>query len=111
MTIDLDQRAKVTVLRPVGRLDGGAAPGLEQALLPHTRQAGATVLVDMAEVDYIGSAGMRVLLLGVKRMRQVGGRLCLCGAQEHVLDVLEISGLGRAFEIFSGREAALEELA
>lgn len=111
MTIDQDQVAHVTVLRPVGRLDSGVAPRLEEALLPHARQPGATVLVDMAEVDYVGSAGIRVLLLAVTRMRRTGGRLCLCSAQEHVMDVLEISGLGRAFEMFRSRDTALRELA
>ncbi len=109
MKVDEFEEGGVVVLKPVGRLDNVAAPALERRLM--ARVSGpASILVDLSEVDYISSAGLRILLLASKRLRQTAGRLCLCSAQEHVLDVFEISGLARAFRIHAGRDSALREL-
>lgn len=111
MTVEEFRQGGVVVLRPQGRLDSGAAPDLERQLMSQVSGPRPMIVVDMAGIDYISSSGMRILLLAAKRAKQAGGELGLCAPQEHVLDVLKISGLVRAFRIHAAAEAAVSEMA
>lgn len=110
MTLEETHEQGVVILRPAGRLDSAAAPGFEQLLMAEASAPRPAIVVDLAAVDYISSSGMRILLLAAKRAKQGGGELRLCAAQEHVMDVLEISGLVRAFRIDAAPEAAVRAL-
>lgn len=86
-------------LRVSGRLDGATAPQLEKPLLAQFAGSSERVLLDLAGLDYVSSAGLRVFLMGAKRARQVGGRLVLCGLQPMVGEVFQMSGFGRILDI------------
>lgn len=110
MTVEEARSGGVVILRPLGRLDSDSAPELEQRLIGRVSGPEPAIVVDMSGVDYISSSGMRVLLLAAKRAKQNGGELRLSGAPEHVLDVLEISGLVRAFRIHPVADTAVREM-
>jgi anti-anti-sigma factor len=76
-----------------GRLDAMTAPAAE-ATLNGTIDGGASRLVlDLAGLEYVSSAGLRVLLAAAKRVSRLNGKLVLCALQPAVREVLEISGL------------------
>ena len=74
-----------------GRLDTVTSPELE-AELAHTMDSAQTLTLDLAELEYISSAGLRVLLGAHKEMSAKGG-LRLIHVSEIVREVLEITGL------------------
>lgn len=96
----------VTVLAPVGRVDSSTAREMEAVLLP-LFDAGAPVLVDFAELNYISSAALRVLLLAARRSKATGVPLTLAGMSKAVDEVFRISGFDKLFDVQRDRAAAL----
>jgi anti-sigma B factor antagonist/stage II sporulation protein AA (anti-sigma F factor antagonist) len=86
--------ADVVVLAPKGRVDHGTSEGLREALAPHLARcaAGADhVVLDLGGVDYISSAGLRVLMLAAKQAKAQRGFLAVAAPQPLVQEILEIS--------------------
>ena len=90
MTIHTEKNDAAVTLHVSGRLDTTTAPELEAAVAALPEDVKELTL-DMAEVVYISSAGLRVLLGAQKKMNQIGS-MKLTGVCETVMDVLEITG-------------------
>ena len=110
MEIRQQKISGVTVLTPIGRVDSNSAREVETALLPLFDE-GAPVLVDFAQLGYISSAGLRVLLLAARRSKATGLPFVLAGMSSAVADVFKISGFAKLFTIHSDRESAVAALA
>jgi anti-anti-sigma factor len=93
---------------PEGRLDTAAAPEFEARLL--SLLAGTGVLVDMAQVRFVSSAGLRVLLKAAKAAKAAGRAFAVCALLPPVQEVFEISGFDRIMQAYPGREEALAAL-
>ena len=79
-----------------GRLDTNTAPDLEAAIkLDGVNEVG----FDIAQLEYIASAGLRVLMSVQKKMMAVGGKMTIAGANDTVRNVFEITGLSSIFEL------------
>jgi anti-anti-sigma factor len=100
----------VTVLAPAGRIDTTTSPALEDAVRGVLDGGTRALLVDFGGVEYISSAGLRVLLVLAKRMRDTGGRVVLCGMGQPVHQVFQLAGFLPLFTIESTREAAIDRL-
>lgn len=109
MEIREDIRDGACVISVSGRLDSGSAGQLE-AVLPARVQAQAKVVLDLADVPYVSSAGLRVLLLGAKAARSTGHRLVLCGISPAVREVFDISGFTSLFVLENDVASALAAL-
>jgi anti-anti-sigma factor len=96
----------VTVLAPVGRIDSNSAREVEEVLLP-LFDAGTPILVDLGMLNYISSAGLRVLLLAARRSKATGISLALAGMSKPVDEVFKISGFAKLFQIHPDRAEAL----
>jgi len=74
-----------------GRLDTNSAPALEkeltQALTPVT-----SVIFDMAALNYISSAGLRVLLMAQKTMNAKHGRMVIRNSNDDLMEIFEVTG-------------------
>ena len=109
MDITESSAGGVTVAALKGRLDAATASGAEAKLLAMLATS-AKLVVDLAEVGYISSAGLRVLLLAAKQAKAGGGALTLAAPQAGVTEVLEISGFNKILTIHVAREAAVAAL-
>ena len=94
LTERTEQQLKVAI---VGRLDTTTAPELD-AMLKDSLDGVQELVLDCAKMDYISSAGLRVLLTTQKRMSKQGS-MKLTGVQEAVMDVFEITGFSGFLEI------------
>lgn len=94
-----------------GRIDSASAPLFEQAVQNLFGEAGRKAVMDFSRLDYISSAGLRVVLMAAKRAKQSQGRLLLCALPAHVREVFEISGFLKIIDSVDSREAALTHLA
>ena len=90
MTIEIVKGKEETVLMISGRLDTNTAPVLEKTIREDIR-GNATLVLDMKELEYISSAGLRVLLSAQKRMQR-NGAMKLIHVCEIVKEVLELTG-------------------
>jgi len=107
MQIEETRSGDILILRPQGRLDAVSSPALQDNALGHV-DAGATSLVlDMEKVEYLSSAGLRVVLMAAKRLRESGGRLVVCSLHGIVLEVFGMSGFDKIIETAPDQAAAL----
>ncbi|RDK04114.1 STAS domain-containing protein [Paraburkholderia lacunae] len=93
-----------------GRLDSATSGDFEKHLQTLFESSGARALMDFSSLDYISSAGLRVVLMAAKRAKQAQGRLVLCGLQPHVKDVFEISGFLKILTVADDPVSALSHL-
>lgn len=90
MTIDIKRNAAQTTLRIAGRLDTTTAPELDKTINEDIEGTCALIL-DLEGLDYISSAGLRVLL-GAQKKMQKAGSMKLVNVCENVMEVLEMTG-------------------
>lgn len=90
MTLEIKKATEGTVIEVVGRLDTVTAPALEKAIAENVGEADRLTL-DIQGVEYISSAGLRVLL-GAQKKLQKAGSLKLVHVCESVMEVFEITG-------------------
>lgn len=110
MEIVEDKERGSVILRPIGRLDGNHSPDLEQAVHGIFERGDKNLLVDLTDVPYISSRGLRVFLLGVKEAASVGGRMAVCSLQDFVKDAFGITGFTKLMGIHDSRTEALDSL-
>lgn len=90
MTIEIKRQAEATVIKLVGRLDTNTAPALEKTM---NEDVGDTknLVLDAKGLEYISSAGLRVLLGAQKKLQKVGS-MKLINVCDAVMEVFEITG-------------------
>lgn len=107
MNVAEERQEGALVVAPVGRVDSGSSPELERVLLAHLASGERRLVVDLAGVEYISSAGLRVLLMAAKKLQNGSGQLVLCALPESVRMVFELAGFLPIFSIEATRAAAL----
>ena len=90
MTMEIKKNAEATIIEIVGRLDTTTAPALEKAINEDIGDAKNLVL-DLKGVQYISSAGLRVLLGAQKKMQKIGS-MKVVNVCEAVMEVFEMTG-------------------
>ena len=94
MEIQRTHENDTLVLALAGRLDATWAEPVEAALDAAVRAGSHRIVMDLAGVDYISSAGLRVVIGGYKQLRAIHGGFALRNVQPGVAKVIELSGLG-----------------
>jgi len=97
----------VSVGRIEGRLDVQGAAVLETYAQQRLSAGEVRLVLDLAGVDYISSAGLRSLLVVAKKVQAVNGCLVLCGLTPMVLNVMNISGFQQLLKICVTEEEAV----
>ena len=110
MQIGEQRTGSALVLAPAGRLDSVTSNELEKHVVSRLDAGERRLVVDLAGVEYISSAGLRVLLMAAKRLKEPPAALVLCGLGPSVRTVLELAGFLPLFAIEPGREQALARL-
>lgn len=97
MTIRMEKQANVLTLAPAGRLDTLTAPELEQTIKENLD--GVTSLtMDLADLEYVSSAGLRVLLSAQKAMN-AQGTMKVCHVNETIMEIFEVTGFSDILSI------------
>ena len=92
MTIDVERDFELVTLGITGRLDTTTAPNLE-AVIKEISEDTKELIFNMAELEYISSAGIRVLLSAYKKTNQSGGIMRIEKENDIVREVFEMTGL------------------
>jgi anti-anti-sigma factor len=98
----------VVIVKLSGRLDSGTAQPAEESFTGVLGGGALRLAIDMSNLEYISSAGLRVLLVVAKKVQQAKGKVVLFGLVRNVREVFSISGFDRIFAIQSDMAAALE---
>ena len=110
MNISENSRDGALVISAAGRLDSSTAATLE-AVLPARAREQKVVILSLAEVPYVSSAGLRVLLIGAKAAKAAGNKLVITDLSPAVREVFDISGFSKIFTIEADVDAGLAAVA
>ena len=105
MEIKTEKINHVTLISVQGRLDSATSPNLETHLLPLVLTEQLLVL-DLAEVDYVSSAGLRVFLLVAKTSHKNPCDFVICNLRPNISKLIEMSGFSSILKIKETREQA-----
>jgi stage II sporulation protein AA (anti-sigma F factor antagonist) len=100
----------VTTLSPIGSIDTRTSMEFEEAAMAALGQGATSMVCDLSRVDLVTSAGLRVLVMLGKHVQRRQGRLVLCGLNEYVRSVFDVSGMLALFTIDETADAARARL-
>mgnify|MGYP003595438019 CR=1 FL=1 len=108
MNIQTETRGEIHIVSPSGRIDSATASAFEQVVNAEFENGATRLVFDFSQLDYISSAGLRVILIAGKRVRTLaGGKLVLCSLGEQIREVFEISGFLSIFAVAPDLDAAI----
>lgn len=103
-----DLPSGVTIVRFDGDLDSLGTHTVQKTFESALSSRAMRVIVDLAQVEFISSAGMAMLLVRGKTLRRGGGWLAIAGANRRVSEVLSLAGFHELFEVYPTVDAAVE---
>jgi anti-anti-sigma factor len=89
MDISEDRKADAVVLALSGKLDATTAKTFEDRILGVIGSGTQRLVVDLAQLEYVSSSGLRVFLLAAKRFHSTDRKFVLCSLKEHVRQVFD----------------------
>ncbi|WP_018698854.1 STAS domain-containing protein [Amorphus coralli] len=107
LTVTEEEIDGVVVMAPVGRVDSANAKAFETEVLQKIQDGMSRIVLDFDQLEYISSAGLRVVLIAGKKVKATGGVLALCKLGPTIHDVFEISGFISLFPVHDSREDAI----
>jgi anti-anti-sigma factor len=110
MDINKEQVGDAYVVSPTGRLDGIYSTAFAKEVGELIGGEHPKILIDFAEIDFVTSAGIRAVLLLMKKAKASGAAFGLCGVNDQVREVLDATGLESIIPIYSGRTEGLAAL-
>ena len=108
MEISSRDAGEVQVVEFEGNLDTNTSPNAQKHLKELVGGGNSKILVNFEKLNYISSAGLRVLLATAKQLRANGGDLRLCGLNQNVQEVFEISGFNSILSVHTSESEALD---
>ncbi len=109
MTISVTTTNDVKILLCEGALDTQTSPDAHNQLKQLIEEGARKILVNFEKLEYISSAGLHVLLTTAKQLKSVEGELRVCGLNEVVKEVFDISGFMTILKVFGSESEALED--
>jgi len=106
--IQLEEIEHRVILRIDGRLDAASAPILERKMANLIEENHHLLLLDFSRVDYLSSAGMRVLLSATKKLKAQKGSLILFSVADDVGEIIKMAGFDKILHICSSEKEALQ---
>ncbi|MCU0587131.1 MAG: STAS domain-containing protein [Syntrophobacteraceae bacterium] len=101
----------IVVLSVRGRIDSNTSDEFEKMLLSRVQAGENRLILDFQELDYISSAGLRVLLKATKELKKTSGQMCLCSIRDYIQEVLDMSGFSSFLPIHPDLGESLRGLA
>lgn len=89
----------------IGRLDAGSSSSADLELKDIIKKD-SKLIIDLNRLEYISSAGLRVLLVAAKAIHNKSGMMCLFGLNDNVSEVFNVSGFSAIFDIAESEEEA-----
>lgn len=97
----------INIFKLNGRLDSNTSQGFEKKVFQAISDGSKNMIVDFKDLDYISSAGLRVILKATKALKREDGQIMLCSMQDYVKEVFEIAGFDSFLPIVTTMDEAL----
>ena len=107
MDLTVERQGTTLIVEAEGRIDGVNASDFEASLSHTIQDDDQSVIVDLAALAYISSAGLRAVLLTAKSLSKRKAKFALCTPTKSIREVFEISGFDKIIDIHDTREEAI----
>ena len=107
MEITQKKQGQVAIFQISGRLDSNTSTEFEEAVFNTIQDGSKKMIIDFQALEYISSAGLRVILKATKNLKRADGKLILCAMQDYVREIFEISGFDTLLPITSTLDEAI----
>jgi anti-anti-sigma factor len=109
MDIGEERKADVLVLVLSGRLDTATAKIFEDRILTRIDSGERRLVIDLRQLEYVSSSGLRVFLLAARRLG-ADRKIAVCSLNGHIRRVFELVGFSSIVDICDSREAAIDRI-
>jgi len=106
MEYQVETRGEITIISIIGSIDTLTAEEVSRFLKEQMTSSGQLV-IELSRVDYLSSAGLRVLLGAAKEARRQDGDLRLAAVEDHILEILEMAGFTSIMKHYPTIDAAV----
>jgi anti-sigma B factor antagonist len=110
MEIIIKHSGDISIAHFKGNLDTNTAPMAEEELKPIIGESGAKLIINLAETNYVSSAGLRIFLASAKKISANAGVFKLCAPNEVVKEILDISGFSTILDVRDSEEDAIANM-
>lgn len=110
MEVTEKKDGEITQFAISGSLDSNTSPDLEVKIMEAIDNGNNKLLIDFTKLDYISSAGLRVLNKATKKLKHSEGKIILFGMQDYIREVFEIAGFDYFIPIVETRDDAMGKL-
>ncbi len=104
INIGKKEKNNTPVLEVQGEVDIYTAPKLKKEILSLIDDGKYTMIIDLANVDFMDSSGLGVLVSGLKRVSPHDGKIYLIANRPNIIKIFNITGLDKVFEIYENIE-------
>lgn len=107
MNVSISTNQNIVIITTEGSIDSKTAGEFQTRIMDKV-SATNNVLLDFSKVDFISSAGLRVLLMIYRQIKSKNGKVILVGVSEEISDVMSMTGFINFFEISNTIDEALK---
>jgi anti-anti-sigma factor len=110
MEAQVEEKGDIIVVRVQGRLDAASSPQLEKKLNSIVESGHFKLILNLGGVDYLSSAGMRLMLSVSKKLKHLEGKVVACSLNEDVMDVIKMAGFHQVLELYPTEEESFNHI-
>jgi anti-sigma B factor antagonist len=110
MEVKQTKNNDVDIVQITDRLDSNTSAQCEEQLVSIIDSGNKKMVIDFSQLEYISSAGLRVLLLAAKKLKSVDGRIVIAALKPHIREVFDIAGFSSIFTIKGSIDEAMTEM-
>jgi len=109
MEIKQQKKNEILIISLSGRLDATTSGYFEKTILPAISNGENKILLDLATLDYISSAGLRIMLLAAKNVKANNGKIVLSSMKSFIKEIFDIAGFTPIFSLCNSLDEAIKE--
>ena len=110
LTIDGERKSGTLIARASGRIDGSNAREFQDALETFLENEVSSLVLDLENLSYISSAGLRVILLVSKKLQRASAKFGVCSLSDSISEVFQISGFDKIIQTYRTQSDALSAI-
>ena len=107
MDVLVEEKGDIIVMRVKGRLDAASSPQLEKSLNSIVEGGHFKIVLNFADVEYLSSAGMRLMLAISKKLQHLEGKVVACNVSDEVMEVIKMAGFNQVIEFYPNEQESL----
>lgn len=109
MAVNIRSDNDIVIIEIDGKIDNKTAPDVQMQALSATKTA-SKVILDLTQVSFLSSAGLRVLLLLYRQIKAANGQIALVGVSDEIKDVMTVTGFINFFTLSDTMDDGIKEL-